>query len=249
MTPTLDEYLASYERDSASMVEAARGNLGSRVPGCPDWDVRALIQHAGDVLYVWGTIAEEQRRERGPIDIPDAPDDEEGLLTWFESSARRTHDILRAADPATPVWTWAPRKEIGFIQRRMPHELSIHGWDARSAVSDRPDPIDPVIAADGIDEYFDTFCAAYLEEGAKGPDTAGTLHLHQTDGDGEWFVTYGPQGVEFNHEHAKGDAAVRGTASDLLLMLWRRIPTDSGGLQVHGDKQMLDDFVGWLDLT
>jgi len=249
MTPTLDQYLESYRRDSASMVEAARGNLDARVPGCPDWDVRTLVQHTGDVLYRWGTTAEERRRERGSIEVPDPPADEEALLGWFAGIAQRTHDILRDADPTTPVWTWASRKDIGFIQRRMPQELSVHAWDARSAREQEPSPIPAVIAADGIDEYFDTFCAAYLDEGADPPADAGTLHLHQTDGDGEWFVRYGPDGVSFSKEHAKGDTAVRAGASDLVLMLWRRIPTDSDVLEIHGDKSKLDGFLGWLDLT
>ena len=39
-------------------------------------------------------------------------------------------------------------------------------------------------------------------------------------------------------EHAKGDVAVRGGASDLLLFLWHRIPADR--LEVFGDPALLD---------
>jgi hypothetical protein len=41
--------------------------------------------------------------------------------------------------------------------------------------------------------------------------------------------------------HAKGDVAVRGTASDLVLMLWNRV--DPGGLELHGDRNGLDRFL------
>ena len=45
------------------------------------------------------------------------------------------------------------------------------------------------------------------------------------------------------HEHAKGDVAARGTASDLALLVWgRRRPS----VEVFGDEAALD---AWLALT
>ena len=41
-------------------------------------------------------------------------------------------------------------------------------------------------------------------------------------------------------EHAKGDVAARGTASDLLLFLWGRVPADT--LEVFGDADLLARF-------
>ena len=41
-------------------------------------------------------------------------------------------------------------------------------------------------------------------------------------------------------EHAKGDVAARGTASDLLLFLWGRVPATA--LEVFGDAALLDRF-------
>jgi predicted lipid carrier protein YhbT len=55
---------------------------------------------------------------------------------------------------------------------------------------------------------------------------------------GEWLVTLGPTGVTVEHAHAKGDVAVRGTASDLLLLLWNRAGADR--FQVFGDTSLLD---------
>jgi hypothetical protein len=48
-----------------------------------------------------------------------------------------------------------------------------------------------------------------------------TVHLHRTDGDGEWLITIGdPPTIE--RGHAKGDLAVRGAAGQLLLWAWNR---------------------------
>ena len=63
-----------------------------------------------------------------------------------------------AADPATPVWTWATQKNIGFIQRRMCQETAVHRWDAEHA-GGRDHSIEPGLAVDGIDEFLDYFIA------------------------------------------------------------------------------------------
>ena len=54
-----------------------------------------------------------------------------------------------------------------------------------------------------------------------------TLHFHRTDGDGEWLVRLTPDGPEVERAHAKGDVAVRGSASDLLLARAGRVGLDA----------------------
>ena len=67
------------------------------------------------------------------------------------------------------------------------------------------------------------------------------MHLHCTDGDGEWLLRLTPDGLEVEAIHAKGDVAVRGTASDLLLVMMRRRPPDA--VEVLGDRAVLDGFL------
>ena len=64
---------------------------------------------------------------------------------------------------------------------------------------------------------------------------AGTVHLHGTDTEsgGEWFI-HADGRVEA--VHAKGDVAVRGPASDLLLVLYARLPLDT--VEVIGDRAL-----------
>jgi hypothetical protein len=68
---------------------------------------------------------------------------------------------------------------------------------------------------------------------------AGTLHLHATDVEGEWLVRLGEDGVTFTLGHAKGDVALRGTAEDLLLWCWNRVPVDER-FEVFGDASLLE---------
>ena len=53
-----------------------------------------------------------------------------------------------------------------------------------------------------------------------------TIHLHATDTDGEWLIRLTPDGIETSREHAKGDVAARGPASDLFLFLVGRVPPE-----------------------
>ena len=60
--------------------------------------------------------------------------------------------------------------------------------------------------------------------------------------DGEWLARFEPDRAVVTHEHAKGDAAARGTASDLLLLMWGRVPVEQ--LEVFGDASL---FASWHD--
>ncbi len=54
----------------------------------------------------------------------------------------------------------------------------------------------------------------------------------------------GGRPLSVTHEHGKGDCAVRGSASDLLLYLWTRKP--AADLEVFGDAELA---AAWGRLT
>ena len=136
------------------------------------------------------------------------------------------------ARPEREVWTWTGQNQnVEWVRRRMAQETAVHRWDAAHAVG-QPDDIDALVAADGIDEFLTYFTDA---EGVDG-DLGGTVHLHCTDTPGEWFISsLTSDGIAFTREHTKGDVAIRGKASDLLLWLWRR---DAGPVDIVGDAEL-----------
>ena len=73
------------------------------------------------------------------------------------------------------------------------------------------------------------------------------MHLHCTDVDGEWLVV-GEEGRApvVTREHAKGGCALRGSAADLLLALWRRVDLDQ--VDVVGDADLAARFVAATEL-
>ena len=142
---------------------------------------------------------------------------------------------LAAAAPEAEIKTWAGLQPPSWLLRRMTHELAVHRWDAEAAGGD-PQPLDAAVAEDGIDELLQEFVPA-ADLGRVG----GTLHLHATDGDGEWFIET-VDGLAWSRAHEKGDVAVRGRTSDLLLFLWGRAGLDD--VEVLGDDCGPDPVAG-----
>jgi hypothetical protein len=61
---------------------------------------------------------------------------------------------------------------------------------------------------------------------------------------GEWLARRLPSGMEWEHRHGPADAALRGRALDLLLVLSRRAPLDGSQVHALGDPQLL---AHWLE--
>jgi uncharacterized protein (TIGR03083 family) len=166
------------------------------------------------------------------------------LLDFYKSGFADTLQVLAQADPAAPVWTWSDDHTAGFVVRRMAHETAMHRWDADQAAK-RDMPIEGHLASDGIDEFLQHFIDDPVEDA---PPAGGSVHLHCTDVAGEWTVRpVDPGGYEVAREHAKGDCAIRGGASDLLLALWRRQSLSS--VDVVGDADVAARFIARNSLT
>jgi hypothetical protein len=136
------------------------------------------------------------------------------------------------------VATWAGQQPAIFWPRRMAIETALHRWDAQAARGDAA-PVSAPLALDAIDELFDVILPwrGTVDVAPEGT----TVHLHATDvdgGAGEWLVTFVSAGIAVEHAHAKGDLAVRGTASDLLLLLWNRIGPER--CEVFGDVGLVE---------
>lgn len=247
MGVTNEGFLAAVEREGEALAVAAeRAGLGAPVPSCPDWRVADLVYHAGEVVHFWGSVVAERRTEEPEDAPPERPADAD-LLAWYRGQLASAAAALAAADPATPVWSWSPHGgSAGWVVRRMAQELAVHRWDGERAASEDPPPIDAELASDGIDEYLDHFASWPYRDAV---DLDGTVHLHCTDVEGEWLVRQ-PEpgaGLTFTREHAKGDVAVRGPASDLLLALWKRRPLD--GLDTFGDADVARRLIDRTDLN
>lgn len=239
---TYDDLLVVLPAEATALAGAARSvGPDATVPAVPEWTMAKLVKHVG-TTHRWAAANVAATGARvTPRDLDLAlPEDVATLPDWLETGAAELATVLAAADPDAPAWTWGDDHRAGFWARRMVHETAVHRWDAESATGVQV-PFRPDLAVDGIDERLEILVPS-MEFNAAGPAAlsgAGeSIHLHATDVAGEWLLRFGPDGFEWSHEHAKGDLAVRGPASDLLLVLVGR--RDLQGLEVFGDVGVLD---------
>ncbi len=239
------DYPAAIRRDGLALAEAAEAaGPAAPVAGCPGWDMDELVWHLTEVHYFWGTIVAESLLDPEQVPPLERPEGFPALLARFRSGVEWIAGVLAAADPATPVWTWARQQDTAFVIRHQAQETAVHRWDAERAAG-RAFTIDPPLAGDSIDEFFE-HTAAGRQEGAA--PMGGTVHLCATDADGDWTVSEEENGaLTVERGHRRGDAAVRATASDLLLLLYRRI--GRGVVEVFGDAGVLERFLARTDLS
>lgn len=230
------DYISALRSNGNAAAQAARDMpMDTTVPSCPEWNLRDLARHLGSHhRWVAGNLDQPpdgkafKRREEPPAD--------EAIADWLEAGAEMLATKLAATDPAKPCWTWVPFDDsVGFWARRTTHETAMHRWDAQNAGS-AVDAIDAELAADGVDEYLGILGAF---RGRRFPE-AGSIHLHSTDTPGEWLVRLDAEGIQLTREHAKGDVAVRGPASDVLLVLMGR--KTMGAVDVFGEAPLFERF-------
>jgi uncharacterized protein (TIGR03083 family) len=214
------------------------------VPSCPGWLIADLVWHLGEVQWFWGSIIEQRIPSVDSLDSlerPTRPDHYPDLVEWGRSMLERLLQILETTDDATTVWTWAPQQNVGFIRRHQVQETAVHRWDMQdAATSDPPTPIDPEAASDSIDEFLTYSLPMGL---SKVERLEGSVHLHCTDTEGEWFVH---QDKRVERLHEKAAVAMRGTASDLLLTLYARVDLDQ--IEVIGDESIARHLIEHIDL-
>lgn len=244
-----DRLLAEVSGSAATLAEiAGRADLTARVPTCPDWTLRQLITHVGRAHRWAAAIVATRAAEPIPFrEVPDGrlPDDPAQQPAWLRDGAARLAGAVRAG--GGPVWTHLGPGPASYWGRRMAHETAVHRADGQIAVGTRP-VIDPEIAADGIAEWLGFLPAV---RGTGRPERAAVLpegkvvHFHVTDEGvaGEWLIRGERGGVTVAAGHGRGDLALRGPASAVLLVLLRRFPPDDPAVEVLGDRALLGSWL------
>jgi uncharacterized protein (TIGR03083 family) len=241
-------YLNTVKPNGDLLAAAAEQGPAERVPTCPDWDLTGLVAHVGTVHHWVNHIVGTRASGPSAADDYGPPSLEfDAVMAWYRAGLDAVVATLRATDPDELVWNWFDRAPAParFWYRRMALETSVHRWDGENAVGDAH-PLAADLAVNGLDEFLG-FVALWLPRRPV-PGLEGTLHLHatdtatdtDTDTEGEWALTLHPDAIEHHHQHVKGDAAIRGAASDLLLWAVNRKAPDSGGLELFGNRALVD---------
>jgi uncharacterized protein (TIGR03083 family) len=236
------ELVDALDEQGGLLAKAASGaDLELRVPTCPDWNLRDLLRHIGDV-HRWARTYVAEAKQEPLSDVEETilfetvPADER-IVEWFRDGHMALCDALRDAPENLECWSFLPAPSpLAFWARRQAHETAIHRADAEQ-VSGALSPYDPELAADGVDELLTCFAV----RGRKLlSDPPRTMTVEATDTGHNWFVTLGTEKVTTERTAAEAECTVRGTASDLYLTLWNRLHPSV--LQTDGDASVLGDF-------
>jgi uncharacterized protein (TIGR03083 family) len=204
---------------------AARVAAAEKLRSCPEWTGADLLAHTtGFARLIRDLLAGTARAEVPPV----SP--EEALRTW-DDDLDALVQALRDTDPETPAPNWSSTPDTAaFWLRRAAHELAVHRWDAQTGLPGEPEPIETALARDGIAEFLDVFVATGLAAGMA-PPTPTTLAVEITD-TGERLTRDLPDPGPVT--------TMRGTASDLVLAMWRR--RDPVSLHAGGDRAVLEQW-------
>lgn len=221
------------------MAALARGDLTAPVPTCPDWTLGDLLLHTGQV-HRWQTEAarEDHGEFPGERSHSRGPADGQSLADWFQEGVDLAVATMSTIEASETRWTWFPPDQTaGWYFRRITQETLVHRIDAELTAGDVT-AVDPELAADGIAEMCEVFIPASSGQPVGG--NGQTLHFHANDAESEWLLTLHDDHVDVERGHAKGDAAIRGSVRDLLLMVWGREPI--GSVEILGDESVVATF-------
>lgn len=250
------------ERSAAFRTAVASApSLDVQVPTCPEWTLFDLVQHLGEGRSAWAaTIAAGPAAtgKSAPPDATVAPRDPEAVSAWLSASTQELLDALHDAGPDRGCWTWWGASQspptCGAVARHQLQQMAVHTYDAQ-VTAGTPQPLPDEVALDGIEEFLFT-CVATTSAWPHKP-TAFDFHAAEgrswrltVDGDGAHSTPIPAPGTTAVAD-ADGDrdpdaaagVSVHGTASDVVLFLYGRIPADS--LRVDGDAGLFDLLSAW----
>ncbi|WP_260638540.1 maleylpyruvate isomerase family mycothiol-dependent enzyme [Streptomyces angustmyceticus] len=256
---THEEYCAALLAETDGFREIVRkADLSATVPTCPDWTLADLARHVGGAHRWTGAIVATRASESvDPADVPGGAgpegEDAAALDAWLAEGVERTVAALREAGPDTEVWSWTTARNTGFWARRMVHETVVHRADA-ALTAGVPFDVPAPVAADCLEEWLQIgelpmVVARFAERGGDLLGAGRTIHVHATDTppglNAEWLLDITGEAPTHRRTHEKAAVALRGPLTDVLQVLYRRLPADSDRVEVLGERALLDRWLEW----
>lgn len=245
-TPAFEDLLALVQDRSAALRSSVAGypDLDVRVPSCPDWSLRDLVEHLTEVHRFWAAVVVAGPSEKPPTVAPSDDTLSADLLARSAAATQELIAALQAAGPAVDCWTWWGDSDVpmtsGAVARHQVQEAAVHAFDAQLATA-IPQPVPTAVALDGIAEFIG------ISHGTAGPwpHEQARIGLHAAEGQ-SWLLDLTTSGSHLIDGQHETDADLHGSASNLLLALHGRPPLDN--LRSEGDRATLEDLLNWPDL-
>ena len=235
------EALEAIAAESRRLTEVvASSDLDLQVPSCPEWSVRDLGHHIGEVQWYWAENVRARNAEaRSGASLTELPADAD-LVPWMRRCTESLLGALAESGPDAPCWTWwsAPRT-AGAVGRHQAQEAAVHRWDAEGVGSPGSGaPLPPDLAGDGVPEFVEIMIGPGAEV------LGGAVTLVASDVGERWRVEGATAAARPGRTR---EAELKATASDLVLMLYRRLPVPDA--DVVGDPLLVASLLSLADTS
>ncbi len=244
----VDQYLHAIRSETALLAAAARAaGPDAALPSCPDWVMRDVIHHLGEVQRWSAAVVRDSVSNPSELaqDFLGSLPDDDALIDWLDAGAGALVTALRDADRDLACFTFlenSPPPRV-FWARRQAHEVGMHRVDAELALG-RNTGFTADIATDGIDELLTGF--APRKRTPLRSDVPRRLLIAPDDSPSAWGVTIGEHPVVTDRLTAAdaiasmADCSVSGSSSNIYEALWNR--RDTEGFCIDGDAAVLNLF-------
>lgn len=232
MTLPFETYLDACAEELERILDALEVADGSApVPTCPGWTATELAGHLRDVYARWrGRLAEGGTRVlepavTGPVGQGSATPLASPAVEACYAEGTALLAELAAAGPEASCWNWTDvDQHAAWVARRVALETAVHRVDAELAAGPAR-PVEGELAADGITERLEVHVGREVA-GDTRATLGGTLCLICSDVDAAHVIELSGGRLRWRLGRGPADAAVVGTASELFLFSWNRLPLD-----------------------
>ncbi|MEU9155597.1 maleylpyruvate isomerase N-terminal domain-containing protein [Streptomyces sp. NPDC048417] len=178
------------------------------------------------------------------VPVPTCPEWTLFDLAQHLGQGRRFWDAAVATDRGCWTW-WGTSQSPGTcaaVARHQLQEVAVHTYDAQLTLG-APEPLPDEVALDGVEEFLSTCCATT----DAWPHEPAAVDYHATEGR-SWRLSLSADGARTARLPGTGtmpeaDASLRGTAGELVLALYGRVPVDS--LKLDGERRIFDQLLAW----
>ncbi|MEU6857835.1 hypothetical protein AB0B28_02995 [Glycomyces sp. NPDC046736] len=231
------DHLNELKTEAAGLRSACEPDILDRVaPSRPDTTVAGILSGLAR-LYQWAVNA--LLTTPTDDDLPEPPPPTGPVLDAYDRALGAVLDAIEARGPESPAWTWAPVEwRAEFWHRRVAVATALARWDVQMAVGATA-PVPVALASEAITEVFDAFLPVGARRGTH-TGANGLVQLFAQDADATWFIRLREGRVALLDQpdpQIALQARGAGSASDIALALWGRLPF--GICDLVGDEALL----------